>query len=169
MKALIFMIVFFTMNACVSRHEQGKALAEVLKDEGYLNYQLKKNAANHFEIEGKINGKDAVFIIDTGASRTVLDLQRSKSFGLISGQGSKPAGGLGSSQQESFEGTIANFMLGNINRKDFKVALIDLSHVNASLQRAGIPPKDGVIGADILLSGEAIIDYARATLYLRSK
>ena len=44
--------------------------------------------------------------------------------------------------------------------------LFDLSHVNEALSQQKIKPVDGIIGADVLLKGNAIIDYPNLCLYL---
>jgi hypothetical protein len=45
--------------------------------------------------------------------------------------------------------------------------LFDLSHVNEALSQQKIKPVDGIIGADVLLKGNAIIDYPNQYLYLK--
>jgi hypothetical protein len=45
--------------------------------------------------------------------------------------------------------------------------LFDLSHVNEALSQQKIKPVDGIIGADVLLKGKAIIDYPNLCLYLQ--
>jgi hypothetical protein len=44
----------------------------------------------------------------------------------------------------------------------------DLDHVNRALAARGGAPIDGAVGGDVLRPAEAVIDYARATLYLRA-
>ena len=53
-------------------------------------------------------------------------------------------------------------------KKD-KIALIlfNLSHVNTALLSHNSKPIDGIIGADILKKGKAIIDYDKRVLYLK--
>ncbi len=42
-----------------------------------------------------------------------------------------------------------------------------LDHINNAFKQMGIEEVDGVIGADILTTGKAIIDYANLILYLK--
>ena len=53
-------------------------------------------------------------------------------------------------------------------KKD-KVALIlfNLTHVNTALTSHNSKPVDGIIGADILKKGKAVIDYQKKYLYLK--
>ena len=53
-------------------------------------------------------------------------------------------------------------------KKD-KIALIlfNLTHINTALTSHNASPVDGIIGADILKKGCAIIDYEKKYLYLK--
>jgi hypothetical protein len=42
-----------------------------------------------------------------------------------------------------------------------------MSHVNEALIQYKTKPVDGIIGADVLLKGKAIIDYCNHCLYLK--
>lgn len=45
--------------------------------------------------------------------------------------------------------------------------LMNLDHMNTAFKQHGLEEIDGVIGAELLLSGKAIIDYANMILYLK--
>jgi hypothetical protein len=47
------------------------------------------------------------------------------------------------------------------------IVLIDLAHVNTALTEHNADAVDGIIGADILEKGKAIIDYKNQLLYLK--
>jgi hypothetical protein len=42
-----------------------------------------------------------------------------------------------------------------------------MTHVNEALIQYKTKPVDGIIGADVLLNGKAIIDYCNHCLYLK--
>ena len=42
-----------------------------------------------------------------------------------------------------------------------------MDHINKALSERGISDVDGIIGADILKKGKAIIDYEKNRLYLK--
>ena len=46
---------------------------------------------------------------------------------------------------------------------------MDLSHINDSFIALGVERIDGVVGADVLLEGGAVIDYGSMILYLKSE
>jgi len=48
-----------------------------------------------------------------------------------------------------------------------EIILLDLSHVNEALAQHKSKKVHGIIGADVLLKGKAIIDYYNCCLYLR--
>jgi len=52
-------------------------------------------------------------------------------------------------------------------QNDVKLVIFDLSHVNQALIEHKSKPVHGIIGADILLKGKAIIDYYNHCLYLK--
>ena len=57
--------------------------------------------------------------------------------------------------------------LGTWKHKEFPLVIFDLSHVNEALTQHKVKPVHGIIGADILLHGKAIIDYYNRCLYLK--
>ena len=62
-----------------------------------------------------------------------------------------------------------NIKIGKTNFKNHSLILFDLSHVNLALENHNCEIVDGIIGADILKKGEAVIDYKKKYLYLRYK
>jgi hypothetical protein len=56
----------------------------------------------------------------------------------------------------------------NLNLEDssFDLVIFDLSHVNEALIQHKSKPVHGIIGADVLLKGKAIVDYYNHYLYL---
>ena len=57
--------------------------------------------------------------------------------------------------------------MGSWKTTDFDLVIFDLSHVNEALIAYKTKPVHGIIGADVLLKGKAIIDYANYFLYLQ--
>jgi hypothetical protein len=50
--------------------------------------------------------------------------------------------------------------------KDSGTVIFDLSHVNEALTLHKAKPVHGIIGADVLMKGKAIVDYYNHYLYL---
>jgi len=57
--------------------------------------------------------------------------------------------------------------LGKWIKNKVSLVLFDLTHVNTALVAHQAEPVDGIIGADILKKGKAVIDYERKCLYLK--
>lgn len=117
----------------------------------------------------KLNGKIANLIIDTGASKTVFDKERIKKFVKEKSFDAhdKLSSGLGTNTMKSELVTIKKIQIGKFIINDYKTILLDLSHVNNSYQQVGLKPIEGVLGSDILLEHNAIIDYEKKILKLK--
>lgn len=124
----------------------------------------------HLFIEGLINNKSVNLLVDTGASKTVFDInrisnyvrKRKKSFESFE----KQTTGLGTNTMESHYTTVKKFSIGKLEIINFKAILLDLAHVNKSYQLINQRPIDGVFGSDLLMKYNAVIDYKKRILKL---
>ena len=57
--------------------------------------------------------------------------------------------------------------IGKWISKSSPIVLFDMTHINKALSERDIKKVDGIIGADILKKGKAIIDYEKNKLYLK--
>ena len=57
--------------------------------------------------------------------------------------------------------------IGRWKTEDFQLIIFEMAHVNDALRQHKAKPVHGIIGADILLEGKAIIDYYNHCLYLK--
>jgi len=122
----------------------------------------------HLAVSAFINGNLANVLIDTGASQTVMDINRIHLFSSEqtfekSGLRSK---GLGTDSMESFHFTITQFILGDLVLNELDIVLLDLTHVNRSYEQLELPAIDMVIGGDLLHEHAAILDYGTMRLTL---
>ena len=122
----------------------------------------------HIFVKAKINGKVANLLVDTGASKTVLDANRIELFAerrnMILNE--HISSGLGTNSMESHTIVLKKLQVGELLFKNYEVFLLDLSHVNQTYIKLKYKPLDGVIGGDILVLSKAIIDYKKNTLTL---
>lgn len=142
-------------------------LAAFLLACGFVAVPLQSNAVGHFEVSATVNGHAARLVLDTGASHTVVATSSAERFGLAAAPSAERARGVGASDHATATTVVTELRLGQARLRDVAARTFDLGHVNRALEGRGGTPIDGVIGADLLRSVEAIIDYARATLYLR--
>ena len=144
-------------------------LKDFLIQQGYVRVKLKKTITNHFEIKAKINGVKGNFILDTGASKSCVGTEDIEFFNLMSEESEHKASGAGPSEIDTLVSTKNEINLGKFKIKKLALILIDLSHINKALEKQDANPVKGIIGADILLKGKAIIDYNKKYLYLLNK
>jgi len=142
-------------------------LKRILSHNGYVKIKLKKTATNHFEIKAKINGVKGRFILDTGASSSCVGFDKIDWFKLEAKDSKVKAAGAGSSSMNTQLSKRNTIKIKDWRFKNFNLVLFDLSHVNTALVNHGAKTVDGIIGADILELGEAIIDYKKKRLYLK--
>lgn len=120
----------------------------------------------HLAVKGKIGRRNIRLVVDTGASQTVFDKNRIEE--LIGHHDFEKtdtlSSGLGTNDMESHLVKIRGLKIGDIEIKNEKVVLLDLSHVNRSYEMMKMKPIDGVLGGDILKRHKAVIDYGKKTL-----
>jgi hypothetical protein len=142
-------------------------LNSTLARKGYVKIKLKKINTNHFEIKGKINGVKGRFILDTGASNSCVDINLSEKFKLTLKDSETKAAGAGAIGMETKVSSKNTIQLKRWLYKNFNLVLLDLSHVNTALTEHDATAVDGIIGADILEKGNAIIDYKNRCVFLK--
>ncbi|NTW33999.1 MAG: hypothetical protein HGB12_15515 [Bacteroidetes bacterium] len=124
----------------------------------------------HLFINAEINGKVANLLVDTGASKTVFDItrvskflrKRKKSFEQFNSLST----GLGTSTMESHFTTFKTFCISELKLEQYNAILLDMAHVNESYSLLGMPELDGVLGSDLLMKYNAVIDYKKLLLKL---
>ena len=146
---------------------------ETLKDflitKGYSKVKLKFTKTNHFEIKASINGIKGRFILDTGASSSCVGFEAIERFNLKVKDSEIKAVGAGASDMMTKISNSNNLEIGKWKKNRIALILFNLSHVNNGLVNHNAEPVDGIIGADILKKGKAIIDYEKKYLYLKLK
>jgi hypothetical protein len=122
---------------------------------------------SHVWVRGSINGGPPVdFILDTGASVSVLDREYAEMIGLKH-EGAAGVQGMGGEGSVTFS-RVGSFRVGGVGDgvtlKDMRVALIDLAGTDEPLVWRRI---SGLIGYDILSHFVVEIDYDRRLVTFR--
>jgi hypothetical protein len=115
----------------------------------------------HIMVRGMIHGKEASFLIDTGASRSVFDPKTITTF-IEDIQFEKKEGmsaGVGSSDLESATFVIDSFTVGDLGIHDYEAVALDLENIHEMYDKLGLPRIDGIIGGDLLKQYKAVINY----------
>ena len=144
-----------------------KTLPDILKKESYKKIKFKVTKTQHLLMKASINGVKGDFILDTGASNSCVGFECIEWFQLKATKSKTKASGAGATGMNTQIAVGNQLELGNWNCIDFEIVIFDLSHVNSALMEHKSKPVHGIIGADILLKGKAIIDYYNHCLYLR--
>ena len=143
------------------------SLKVFLHKKKYIAIPLVLTATNHFEVTATINGAKGRFILDTGASNTCIGLDKIEFFKLNSKDSKIKAAGAGATEMLTKLSTKNVIEIGKWYKQKQKIVLFDLVHVNQALTSHQAMPVDGIIGADILKKGRAVIDYHKKRLYLK--
>ena len=143
-------------------------LGAFLRTHGFVAVPLRVNAVGHFELEAHVDGRPARMLLDTGASHTVFATPSAARLGLRTAPSSERAHGVGGGGHATETTVVDELRLGDVRLRRVAAWTFDLGHVNQALEARGGTPVDGAVGGDVLRPAEAVIDYARATLYLRA-
>ena len=141
-------------------------LPAYLKSLGYIEVPFTVTRVNHIVIQAKANGQDVTLIVDTGASRTCIAESCAERLGLISGR-VEQAASLALPKKTKALSKLESLDIGSLHLTDFETWLVDFSYINMIVQMKGEEFCDGVLGADILMSKSAVIDYKCGKLYLK--
>ncbi|WP_268848630.1 retropepsin-like aspartic protease [Flavobacterium aestivum] len=144
-----------------------KNLHEILEKEDYKKVTFKITKTQHLLIKAKINGIKGNFILDTGASNSCVGFESIEYFTLEAKNSKTKASGAGATGMLTQIATSNKLQLGNWKNSNFELVIFDLSHVNEALNHYKVKPVHGIIGADVLMEGKAIIDYFNHCLYLK--
>lgn len=144
-----------------------KELHAILQKEKYKKIKFKVTKTQHLQIKATINGVKGSFILDTGASNSCVGFETIELFELVAGKSKTQASGAGATGMFTQLAKNNKVQLGSWKHKDFPLVIFDLSHVNEALTQYKVKRVHGIIGADILLQGKAIIDYYNHCLYLK--
>ncbi|WP_274474103.1 retropepsin-like aspartic protease family protein [Mangrovimonas aestuarii] len=144
-----------------------QALQEFLLEKGYTKIKLRLSKTNHFEIKASINGVKGLFILDTGASSSCVGLDTVDLFKLKVKDSHIKAAGAGAIDMDTQISKKNKVRIGKWKKDNVALILFNLIHVNTALTNHDSKPVDGIIGADILKKGKAVIDYEKRYLYLK--
>ncbi len=143
------------------------SLKKLLKEKGYHKIDLKYTKTNHLELVAKINDIEGNFILDTGASSTCVGIDAIEHFDLLSEDSDIKAAGAGATNMLTQISQKNRIEIKSWKKKKVYLVLFDLRHVNKALEEHHAEKVHGIIGADILKRGKAVIDYKNKALYLK--
>lgn len=126
----------------------------------------------HILVDVIIFDKQFKMVIDTGASKTVLDQKTLLASGidesLIQSTNIKSTG-LGTNDMESFILDLPYLKIHDWKSTHTQVAVLDLSSINYAYEQMGFPTVIGVLGGDILMKYGALINYKKQHITLNER
>jgi hypothetical protein len=121
----------------------------------------------HLLIEGVFQDETpSYWIIDTGASKSVLDLNLSAYYEIMESDNEDDyhSAGINQGMMETSVGKMFSLKFGDLEIINQKVALIDLNHVNEIYGKYTSNRIAGLLGGDILMHYKCRIDYGSKTI-----
>ena len=147
--------------------KKSTSLKEFLNQKDFYKIKLHLISSNHYKIVAKINNRKGWFILDTGASTTFIAQMAIEKFRLDVEPQKVKAHGAGPEKIETKISKNNKLRIGKWVFEKCDIACIDLNPINRAFKSADLAEVDGIIGADLLKKGNAIIDYGKNYLYLK--
>jgi hypothetical protein len=143
-----------------------KTKPHIAKGVKFISQELMGGGYHPF-ITVTIEGKKCRFLIDTGASKCVIDKdfyekKLERKMKVIK----QETTGLHSTVMESYVGTLKKLQLGDLILTNYPIAGVELTHVNLTYGKMKIKKIHGILGSDIFQNHNAIIDYAQSKLFI---
>lgn len=114
------------------------------------------------------DGTAGLWIIDTGASKTVFDKNRIDYYTDSGEEEEIHSVGISDQPLKSAIAKLKSLQFEKLNIQQLKVALLDLAHINEVYQKVTNLEICGLIGSDFLLKYKAVIDYKKRRLILKN-
>ncbi|MES2826532.1 MAG: retropepsin-like aspartic protease [Bacteroidota bacterium] len=121
----------------------------------------------HLLVEIVVFGEKLMAVVDTGASRTVFDKTFVKKHLPVDDSDETIATTLFSTTS-TLQAIVPEIKLGRLRLKNYNTVAIDLDGVNQTYESLGHPRITCILGSDLLLQYEAIINFKKMRLYLYS-
>jgi|MDTC01.1.fsa_nt_gb hypothetical protein len=118
----------------------------------------------------RVNGHPGVFLVDSGASHTVLDQRFAERCMQNLEDSNLRLAWLGSRNATTKKGIVHELQVGNQYRQlgPYRANVLNLDAINNAPARNRTIRMDGILGADFLIMHEALIDYGGSALKFRN-
>ena len=118
-------------------------------------------------MKAEINGIKGVFIIDTGASNTCIDLENHQLFKIFPEESLEKASSATDEISKTMISKKNKIKIGKWVKNNISIVLFNMSFINKTLEDQGVEGVNGIIGSDLLKKGKALIDYSNNKLFLK--
>ena len=134
---------------------------------GFTAVPLRRSrTTGHHLVEATLNGRPALFVLDTGANLTVLDEDHVRAFGLDESGARRGSGAAIGGAVAARQHSIDSLTVGGIDIRQRRIVVADLGHLTSTMTPLAGGTVHGLIGQDVLNEHRAVIDMAKPLLYL---
>ena len=140
------------------------ALAELLFRHGFRRFALSRTPVGHLKLAGHLDSRPIDIVLDTGASKTFLELTYCRSEGIAVRDTGQPGHG-----GNVYTLGDARLTLQGLQMMSDGLFALDMTSTNQRLVARGVEPIRAVIGQDVLRHHQAVIDYATLALFLKEE
>lgn len=141
-------------------------LAAHLAPLGWRAVPLTKLKTGHETLRVTVNGVEGLFVLDSGASGSVIDARVADKYRL--GRPVERGDGTGIGGRFAvYRVAITSLRIGEVALPVDRLNRAEIAHVVDTLARLAGVQVDGIIGQDVLTRFGGIIDVGRQQLYLR--
>ena len=177
MKIVLAALLFAAAAGCNAPISESAALDYRPEESGTVDHALcllgftaiplrSAKTTGHHLVSASVNGREGVFVLDTGANVSVIDSDHAGHFGLggakASAEGAVVLGGAKAARQVGIE----SLSLGTVPIRQRHMVLTDLGPLGDALAPLAGGAVHGLIGQDVLKEHRAVIDVERPLLYL---
>ncbi len=130
------------------------------------------NEGYHCFVKTKLNDVTLRMVLDTGASRTILDIEAIRKLGLEDDMEiqEEKATSIGAENIDAHTIRLEEITIGEFKIFDYSVGIMDLRQVNQSYDMLQLPTVEGILGSDLLERFKATIDFgARRLVFKRQE
>ena len=129
--------------------------------------ELDRDAVGLLCIAARIDGAEAILLIDSGATHTILDRDSMKRRGLRPVEApNDQVAGLGTFAALTAGTARVELELGTLTLQDVELMVVDLQEVCRARLDQGACAIDGILGADLLTEHGAAIVFSEPALYI---
>lgn len=120
-------------------------------------------------VPASVNGVDGVFLVDSGASHTVLDQKFAQRCVRNFGPSNLRLAWLGSRNAQTMSGQVDEIIIGNYRKEGpIRLHILNLDAINQAPSRQTGQRIDGILGSDFLIGHRASINYQSRELGFQS-
>ncbi len=143
------------------RQCRGLSVQDILELRKYESFEYVRRG-NHIFVDGKLNGHDRRFMIDTGAGSTVLHVEDAEETGCVVGPMTEKVFGIGG-EAPAARTDVPSVELGTAKFENRQLLSLDMFK-----QRGARGEYCGLFGADFLRETDAVITYREQKIFLQS-